>query len=68
MELDDICLQEMAISYKDLPNQLFRDWFDSDLSPEDAFYQMMENEYPGVEVPNIYYQEFDTFTDADPGL
>jgi hypothetical protein len=68
MELDDICLQEMAISYKDLPNQLFRDWFDSDLSPEDAYYQMMENEYPGVEVPNIYYQEFDTFTDADPGL
>ena len=68
MELDDICLQEMGISYKDLPNQLFRHWFDSDLTPEDAYYQMVENEYPGIEVSNIYYQEFDTFTDADPGL
>jgi hypothetical protein len=68
LELDNICHNEMGISYKDLPHQLFRDWFDNGLTPEDAYYQMIENEYPGVEVPNIYYQEYDTFTDADPGL
>jgi len=66
--LDDICLDEMGVSYQDLPDQSFKDWFDDGLSPEDAYYQMIENEYPGVEVQNIYYQEFDTFTDADPGL
>jgi hypothetical protein len=66
--LDEICQIEMGISYKDFLNQHFREWFDDGLSPEDAYYLMMENEYPGVEVSNIYYQEFDIFTDADPGL
>jgi hypothetical protein len=68
LELDDICHNEMGISYKDLPDQPFRDWFNDGFTPEDAYYQMIENEYPCVEVPNIYYQEFDTFTDADPGM
>jgi hypothetical protein len=68
LELDDICHQESGLSYKDLPDQLFRDWFDDDMSPEDAYYQMMENIYPGLEVPNVFTQEFDEFTDADPGL
>ncbi|MCJ7586092.1 MAG: hypothetical protein MUO30_15175 [Anaerolineales bacterium] len=66
--LDEICQTEMGISYKDLSDQHFRDWFEDGLSPEDAYYQMMENEYPGVEVSNIYYQEFDTFKDANPSL
>jgi len=66
--LDDICLDEMGVSYQDLPEQCFKNWFDDGLSPEDAYYQMLENEYPGVEVCNVYFQEFDTFTDADPGL
>ena len=66
--LDEICQTEMGISYKDLPDQQFRNWFDDGLSPEDAYYYLIEKEYPGVEVSNVYYQEFDTFTDADPGL
>jgi hypothetical protein len=66
--LDEICQTEMGISYEDLPDQLLREWFDDGLTPEDAYYQLMENEYPGIEVSNTYYQEFDTFTDADPGL
>ena len=66
--LDEIFQTEMGISYKDLPDQVFRNWFDDGLTPEDAYYQMIETEYPGLEVPNIYYQKFDTFTDADPGL
>ncbi len=66
--LDDICLDEMGVSYKDLPDQLFKDWFEEGLTPEDAYYRLMENEYPGVEIDNIFTQEFDTFTDADPGL
>jgi hypothetical protein len=68
IQLDDICLQEMGISYQDLPDQLFRDWFDDGLTPEDAYYQMIENEYQGIEIPTIYTQEFDIFSDADTGL
>ncbi len=68
LELDDICRHEMGISYKDLPDQLFRDWFNSDMTPEDTYYQMVEGEYPGLEVSSTYTQEFDEFTDADPGL
>jgi hypothetical protein len=67
-KLDEICFIETGQSYQDHPDQLFKDWYEAGLTPEDAYYQMMENEYPGVETPNIYYQEFDTFTDADPGL
>jgi hypothetical protein len=67
-ELDEICLQEMGISYKDLPDQHFHDWFTDGFTPEDAYYLLVENEYPGIEVANIYYQEFDNFSDADPGL
>ncbi|MGA2490017.1 MAG: hypothetical protein ABSF99_07490 [Anaerolineales bacterium] len=68
LALDDICMTETGFSYKDLPDQPYRDWFEDGLTSEDAFYQTMENAYPGIEIPNIYYQEFDTFTDADPGL
>jgi hypothetical protein len=68
LELDSTCHNEMGISYKDLPDQHYRDWFEDGLTPEDAYYQLMENEYPGVEVSNIYYQEFDEFSDADSGL
>ena len=66
--LDDICHTETGNSYKDLPGQPFRELFEDGFTPEDAYYQLMENAYPGMEVSNIYYQEFDTFTDADPGL
>ena len=68
IELDDICQQETGLSYKDLPDQLFQDWYDDGLTPEDAYYQLMENAYPGIETPSIYYQEFDSFSDAGPGL
>ena len=77
LELDEITYEETGHSYKDLPDQLYRNWFDEGLSPEDAYYLMMENSYPGVEISNIFYrlgassiytQEFDTFSDADPGL
>jgi hypothetical protein len=67
-DLDDICLTETGLSYQDLSDHLFKDWFNDGMTPEDAYYQMMEEEYPGIETPIIYYQEFDTFTDADPGL
>jgi hypothetical protein len=68
LALDDICFSEMGLSCKDLPPQPFHEWFEDGLSPEDAYYQLAERAYPGIEVPNIYYQEFDTFTDVDLGL
>lgn len=46
-ELDEIYFDELGLSHKDLPNQTYRIWFDDGLSPEDAYYQMMVNEYPG---------------------
>jgi hypothetical protein len=67
-QLDQITYNETGLSYKDLPDQLFKDWFEDGLTPEDAYYQMMENSYPGTEFPTVYTQEFDSFTDADPGL
>jgi hypothetical protein len=68
LALDDICYTELGVSYKDLPDQLFKDWYDDNLSPEDAYYHLAEDAYPGTEVSNIFYQPFDTFSDADPGL
>jgi hypothetical protein len=67
-ELDDITHTETGLSYNDFPDQLFKNWFEDGLTPEDAYYQLMEEEYPGTEIPNIYFQEFDTFSDADSGL
>ena len=64
-ELDDITRQEMGISYKDLPDQLFRDWFDDGMTPEEAYSQILENECQDL---NVYTQAFDNFSDADPGL
>ena len=74
-ELDEICIDELGFSYKDLPGQKYRDWFNDGYSSEDAFYEMAENCYLGVEFENIqtpinstFTQEFDSFSDADPGL
>jgi hypothetical protein len=74
-ELDEICFTELGFGYKGLPDQTYRDWFNDGYSAEDAFYELAENCYLGVEFENIqvpfrsiYTQEFDTFSDADPGL
>jgi hypothetical protein len=74
-ELDDICQTELGCSYKDLTDQPYKTWFEEDYSAEDAFYELAENCYLGVEFENIqspisstYTQEYDTFSDADPGL
>jgi len=74
-ELDEICFDELGFSYKDLPNQTYRIWFDDGYTAEDAFYELAENCYVGVEFENVqgpisstYTQEFDDSSDADPGL
>ena len=67
-ELDEITYTETGLSYNDFPDQLFKDWFEDGLTPADAYYQLMEAEYPGTEIPDIFYQEFDEFSDADSGL
>jgi len=74
-ELDEICFDELGLSYKDLADQPYRKWFEDGYSAEDAFYALAENCYLGLEFENIqapisstYIQEFDTFSDADPGL
>ena len=74
-ELDEICLDELGISYKDLAAQPYKAWFEDGYTAEDAFYELAENCYLGVEFENIhalisstYTQEFDSFSDADVGL
>jgi hypothetical protein len=74
-ELDEICFDELGLSYKELPDQTYRIWFHDGYTAEDAFYELAENCYVGVEFENVqapissnYIQEFDTFTDSDPGL
>jgi hypothetical protein len=66
--LDEICFSEMGVSYRDLPDQCFKDWHEDGLTPEDAYYMLIEDAYPGLDVADVYTQEFDTFTDADPRL
>jgi hypothetical protein len=74
-ELDEICFDELGFSYRDLPDQKYNDWFTDGYGAVDAFYELAENCYLGVEFENnqvlissTYTQEFDTFSDADPGL
>ena len=74
-ELDDICFEELGLSYHDLADQPYKTWFNDGYSAEDAFYELAENCYQGVEFENVrapisstYTQEFDTFSDSDPGL
>ena len=74
-ELDEICFDELGFGYRDLPDQTYRKWFNDGYSAEDAFYELAENCYLGVEFENIqapisstFTQEFDSFSDADPGL
>lgn len=74
-ELDDICFDEFGLNYKDFNDQPYKVWFGDGYSVEDAFYELVEKCYFGVEFENvqapigsIYTQEFDTVSDADPGL
>ena len=67
-QLDELCFQETGLNYADFPDQCFKAWFDDDLSPQDAYYRFMEGNYPCVEIGIVYTQEFDNFSDADPGL
>jgi hypothetical protein len=74
-ELDEICFDELGLSFKDLADQPYKTWFEQGFSAEDAFYSLAENCFLGVEFENVrtpisgtYTQEFDTFSDADSGL
>ena len=66
--VENILYTETGLNLSDLPDKLFKDWHEDGLSPEDAYYRMLEEEYPGTETLDIFYQEFDVFSDADPGL
>jgi hypothetical protein len=68
MNLDFLIEENFGLTSEDMPDQLYRDWFGEDLTPEEAYQRALENfqaEYPPL---STYTQEFDEFTDADPGL
>jgi len=74
-DLNEICFDELGFSYKDLADQPYKIWFDDGYSAEDAYYELVENCYIGVEFENFrtpisstYTQEFEILSDADPGL
>lgn len=35
--IDNLCYENYGLSYQDLPDQSFRDWFEDDLSPQEVF-------------------------------
>jgi hypothetical protein len=63
-EVYDICFEKSGLSYRGLPNQNLKVWFQGGMIPEIASFQIMQS----FDAEDVYYQEFDDFTDADPGL
>lgn len=43
-EVDTALTSECGLSYLDLPDQPWRDWFDSDMTPQDAAQECLDNE------------------------
>lgn len=64
IQFDKLCCQYMGVSYRALPEQDLEGWYQDGLTPKIACFQMMQN----LDAADIYYQEFDTFSDADSGL
>ena len=72
-QVDAVFWAEMGISHDDFTDQPWKDWYEENYSPKDAFFLAFEAEYPDIEPPevmepSVYYQEFDTFSDAGSGL
>jgi len=63
-EFDEICQTELGISFRDLPEQNLKAWYQNGMTPKVACFQMMQN----LDSAEVYFHEFDCFTDADPGL
>jgi len=60
-----------GVELDDMPDQLYYDMYSDGLTPADAARVVLEDE--GIEImddetASQYTQEFDDFTDADPGL
>ena len=64
IQIDGLCCQYMGVSYKDLPEQNLMVWYQDGLTPKIACFQMLQN----LDTADVYYKEFDTLSDADPGL
>jgi hypothetical protein len=62
--LDEVCFQYMGVGYRDLPDQNLKALYQDGMTPKVACFQMMQN----LDAADVYFQEFDCFTDADPGL
>ena len=42
--VDKICYENTCLSYEDLPDQTWRDWYEDELTPQEAFDEMCDNE------------------------
>ena len=69
-ELDEMCFGELGLRFRAWPDQTYCISFNEGYSSEDAFYELAENSYFGVEFTtnqasfrSTYIQEFDSFSD-----
>jgi hypothetical protein len=46
--VDNICYKNIGLSYEDVPDQTWRDWYEDELTPQEAFDELCENE--GIEL------------------
>lgn len=70
-ELDAICEDILGESLHDLPDYLTRDGYEDGLTPTEFFNREMNEEQLFCEPDEFFSQftqEFDEFSDADPGL
>ena len=61
-KVDEAVQTEIFVSVYDLPDCNFRDMYESEYLPEEAAREAIEN------AGFTYVQEYEEFTDADPGL
>ena len=63
-EFDEVCQTELGMSFRDLPDQNLKAWYQNGMTPKVACFQMMQN----LDAAEVYFQESDVFSDADSGI
>jgi hypothetical protein len=64
--IDYLLMQKIGLYSSDLPDQEYMDMYEDGLTPVQAVNEILEN--VSDTYASGYTQEFDDFSDADPGL
>ncbi len=49
-KVDDIFIERTGLGYEDWPDQCYYDWFEDEMTPEEAFRDAVENEYGDMDL------------------